>query len=138
MKMSVAPSLEVQIVYRKGRLYLRSLPITCSQPTPAQAEIRALFAIYARQASALSVEQVARIVGGEVVDVNGLKLIKMPDGRLLLKQQAYISYALRSYRSSLKKEKKPLWMQRLVEMFGVEALQRVRYKTLVASEISVR
>lgn len=109
-------SAELQLVQRlspRPIIYIRAKPVTCTNPTAAQAEQRLRFAIAAREASKYTVEQVARMVGGRVVEVNGVKAVQMPDGRILLRQQAYISYMLTGSKSADRKTKLPLWAQRL-------------------------
>ncbi|MEM4454308.1 MAG: hypothetical protein QXT28_06345 [Thermofilaceae archaeon] len=108
--------MEVQLVRRtrpRELTYLRSAPVTILEPTPAQAECRLRFAEAAKLAARVTAEEAARLVGGEVVEVAGRKAVRMPDGRLLLPHQAYISALVRGWRSGRRKERLPLWAQRL-------------------------
>ena len=107
---------EVQLVLRtrpRVTLYARRTPVTYALPTPAQAEVRYLFAEAASRASELTAEEVARLVGGEVVVVDGKERIRMPDGRVLLKQMAYVRYALSGYRSGASRVEVPRWLEEL-------------------------
>lgn len=106
----------VQLVRRtrpRELVYLRSAPATVAEPTPGQAECRLRFAEAARLAARVTAEEAARLVGGEVVEVAGRKAVRMPDGRLLLPHQAYISAYMNGWRSGKRKERLPLWAQRL-------------------------
>jgi hypothetical protein len=108
--------LGVQLVYRRGPrelLYFRRAPVTIKRPTPAQAEVRLRFAEAARESKLFTIEEVARLVGGEVVEVHGRKMIKMPDGRLLMKHMAYVSYAMRGYRSPQRRLPIPAWLEEI-------------------------
>jgi len=105
---------DVQVVVRsrpRQTIYVRKPPVTMWRPTPAQAELRYLFAESVRVAKELSVEDVARLVRGEVVDVGGKKAIRMPDGRILMKHMAYVKYALSGYRSPESGVKVPAWLE---------------------------
>jgi len=93
----------VQVFLRQGRQVVRALPITAYQPTRAQAKANLMFALAARISRLLTVEEVAMLVGGQVVEVNGRKAIRMPDGRLLLKQMAFVKWFMEGYRTGLAK-----------------------------------
>jgi hypothetical protein len=103
------------VVRRKPRttVYVRKAPTTIDRPTLAQAELRAKFAELSRESRILSVEDVAKIVGGEVVELNGKKAVRMPDGRILLKQMAYVGHMLRNYRSMYSRVRIPAWLEEL-------------------------
>jgi hypothetical protein len=88
----------VQLYLRQGRPVVRALPITAYQPTRAQAKANLMFALAAKISKALTAEEVAKLVGGQVVEVNGRKAIKMLDGRLLLKQMAFVKWFMEGYR----------------------------------------
>lgn len=108
--------LLVQLVRRsrpRETWYVRSAPATIHLPTPAQAECRLRFASVARAAARAPLEVVAEMVGGEPVLVDGREAVRMPDGRLLLKHQAYVSAVMQGWRSPSAKYEPPLWYRRL-------------------------
>jgi hypothetical protein len=110
----------VQLVVRtRPRLlvYVRRPPPTIWRPTPAQADVRRRFGEVIRESRRYTVEEVARMVGGEVVEVNGKKAIKMPDGRVLMKHMAYASYAMRGYRSPHRRIPVPAWLEELSKRY---------------------
>jgi hypothetical protein len=107
---------KIQIVCRrkpKVTVYVRKAPTTIERPTMAQAELRAKLAELSRESRLLSVEEVARLVGGEVIKLNGKKAVRMPDGRILLKQMAYVGYMLKNYRSKYSRIRIPAWLEEL-------------------------
>jgi hypothetical protein len=111
---------DIQIVLRqKPReiLYVRKPPPTILRPTPAQAEVRLRFAQAIRESKKYTVEEVARLVGGEVVEVNGKKAIRMPDGRILMKHIAYASHAMRGFRSQYRRVAVPAWLEELSKKY---------------------
>jgi hypothetical protein len=106
----------IQVIRRtrpRELVYVRRLPATVARPTPAQAELRYLFAQAVRESGLLTVEQVARLVGGEVVEVGGRRYVRMPDGRVLQKHMAYVAYVLRGYRSPRRRLPRPAWLEEL-------------------------
>jgi hypothetical protein len=110
----------IQLVVRtRPRLlvYARRVPVTIWRPTPAQADVRRRFGEAVRESSRYTVEEVARMVGGEVVEVNGKKAIRMPDGRVLMKHTAYASYAMRGYRSPHRRIPIPAWLEELSKRY---------------------
>jgi hypothetical protein len=107
---------EIQYVLRESprvRLYVRKTPVTVERPTMAQAELRYLFSEAVKEASKHTVEEVAALVGGEVVEVGGKKAIKMPDGRVLQKHMAYVKHALAGYKSPKARVEVPEWLEEL-------------------------
>jgi hypothetical protein len=113
-------SEELQLVVRtkpRLRVYLRKAPATIKRPTPAQAETRLLFARAVEEAKNLTIEQVAELVGGVVVEVNGKKAVMTPDGRVLMKHMAYVAHALRGYKSPRARVKIPAWLELLSRTF---------------------
>jgi len=120
----------VQVFLRQGRQVVRALPITAYQPTRAQAKANLMFALAARISRLLTVEEVAMLVGGQVVEVNGRKAIRMPDGRLLLKQMAFVKWFMEGYRTGLAKPKpEPLWLRQLEAKR--ELLRELEFKAAV-------
>jgi len=106
--------VRVQVYLRQGRPVVRAVPATAEHPTSAQAASRAAFAAAAKISRAFAVEEVAELVGGQVVEVNGKKMIRMPDGRLLLKQMAFVKWFMEGYRTGLAKPRpEPLWLRQL-------------------------
>jgi len=120
----------VQVFLRQGRQVVRALPITAYQPTRAQAKANLMFALAARISRLLTVEEVAMLVGGQVVEVNGRKAIRMPDGRLLLKQMAFVKWFMEGYRTGLAKPRpEPLWLRQLEAKR--ELLRELEFKAAV-------
>jgi hypothetical protein len=113
--------MNVQIVFRKKPrelIYYRKPPITYVRPTQAQAELRYLFAIAVKESKNYSVEEVAKLVNGEVIERDGKKFIKMPDGRILMKHMAYVAYKLRGYRSEKKRVYElPEWLKEIAKYY---------------------
>jgi len=123
--MSAERGVRVQVYLRQGRPVVRAAPATIEHPTSAQAVSRAAFAAAARVSRALTAEEVAALVGGQVVMVNGRKLIRTPDGRLLLKQMAFVRWFMEGYRTGLAKPRpKPEWLRQL------EAQRNLFYRLL--------
>ena len=91
-------------------VYLRREPITYKYPTVAQALCRLKFSEVAEASKNFSIEEVAELVGGEVVEVEGRKAVKLPDGRLLTKHQAFIKAMLSGWRSGAAKTYVPKWL----------------------------
>ena len=83
----------VRFVQRGGRVHVRL--VKPRQPSEAQLRARRELAGASKEASRLTVEEVARLVGGEVVEVKDSKKIRLPDGRVLSKQPAYVHYKLK-------------------------------------------
>lgn len=111
---------ELQLVLRtkpRLRVYLRKAPVTIERPTPAQAETRLLFARAVEESKKLTAEQVAELIGGVVVEVNGKKAIMTPDGRVLMKHMAYVAHALKGYKSPHARVKIPAWLELLSRTF---------------------
>ena len=107
-------SVRVQVYLRQGRPVVRAVPATADHPTSAQAASRAAFAAAAKISRAFTVEEVAKLVGGQVVEVNGRKMIRTPDGRLLLKQMAFVKWFMKGYRTGLAKPRpEPEWLSQL-------------------------
>jgi len=71
------------------------------------------FGELSRAARHFSVEEVAEMVGGEVVEVNGRKVVKLPDGRLLMKHQAFIKAMLTGWRSPDTRVHIPKWLREI-------------------------
>jgi hypothetical protein len=94
-------------------IYVRRRPVTREIPTKAQAELRVLFAHAVRIAKLLTVEKVAELVGGEVVQVGDKKYVKMPDGRILMKHMALVKHLLKGYSSPDRRYRMPLWLEEL-------------------------
>ena len=87
------------VVRRKPRLtvYYRRPPSHIVYPSEYLAKSRTTFGELVREAKELTVEEVANIVGGRVYDKKR-KLVEMPDGRILPKVSAYVSYMMRGRR----------------------------------------
>jgi len=112
--MSLERNVRVQLYLRQGRPVVRALPATAEHPTGAQAMSRLMFGVAAKVSRVLTVEEVAMLVGGQVVEVNGRKMIRMPDGRLLLKQMAFVKWFMEGYRTGLAKPRpEPEWLRQL-------------------------
>jgi hypothetical protein len=128
---------EIQLVVRtRPRLlvFARRLPVTAKRPTPAQADVRRRFGEVSRESKMYTVEEVARMVGGEVVEVGGVKAIKMPDGRVLMKHMAYISYAMRGYRSPHRRVLVPAWLEELARRYYLSIPARRLVEALARPE----
>jgi hypothetical protein len=128
---------ETQIVLRtrpRPLVYVRRTPVTVKRPTPAQADARRRFGEAIRESKRYTVEEVARIVGGEVVEVNGVKAIKMPDGRILMKHMAYASHAMRGYRSPQRRIPIPAWLEELSRRYYTSIPARVLVERLMRAE----
>jgi hypothetical protein len=83
----------IRLVQRGGRVHVRL--VRPRQPSETQLRARRELAEASREASRLTEEEVARLAGGEVVEVGGSKMVKLPDGRVVGKQAAYVFYRLR-------------------------------------------
>jgi len=130
--MSAPPErgVRVQVYLRQGRPVVRAVPATAEHPTSAQAASRAAFAVAAKVSRAFTVEEVAELVGGQVVEVNGKKLVRTPDGRLLLKQMAFVKWFMEGYRTGLAKPgPKPEWLRQL------EAQRNLFYRLLYNARV---
>jgi len=122
--------VRVQVYLRQGRPVVRAVPATAEHPTSAQAASRAAFAVAAKVSRFFTVEEVAELVGGQVVKVNGKKLVRMPDGRLLLKQMAFVKWFMEGYRTGLAKPgPKPEWLRQL------EAQRNLFYRLLYNARV---
>ena len=109
--------VRLQLVLRwrpSPRPYFRAEPVTVRRPTPAQAEARLRFAEAARLARLLSPEQVAELVGGEVVEIQGKRWVRLPDGRVLPPQNALVKWYMSGWRSRhTRVYDLPAWLRRL-------------------------
>jgi hypothetical protein len=122
--------VRVQIYLRQGRPVVRAVPATAEHPTEAQAMSRLMFGVAARVSRFFTVEEVAMLVGGQVVEVNGRKMIRMPDGRLLLKQMAFVKWFMEGYRTGLAKPRpEPEWLSQL------EAKHNMFYRLLYNARV---
>jgi hypothetical protein len=111
---SLGRDVRVQVYLRQGRPVVRAVPATAEHPTDAQAASRVMFGVAAKISRAFTVEEVAALVGGQVVKVNGRKMIRTPDGRLLLKQMAFVRWFMEGYRTGLAKPRpRPEWLSQL-------------------------
>jgi hypothetical protein len=120
----------VQVYLRQGRPVVRAVPYTAEHPTDAQAMSRVMFGVAAKMSRFFTVEEVAALVGGQVVEVNGRKMIRMPDGRLLLKQMAFVKWFMEGYRTGLAKPRpEPLWLRQL------EAKRNMFYRLLYNARV---
>jgi len=110
-------------------VYARSEPVTVKRPTRAQAQCRLKFGELSKAAKHFTHEEVARMVGGEVVEVNGKKAIKMPDGRLLMKHQALIKAMLSGWKSPYTQVHIPTWLREASRLYTPvpTALPMLRY-----------
>jgi hypothetical protein len=112
--MSLDRGVRVQLYLRQGRPVVRAVPATAEHPTDAQAMSRVMFGVAAKMSRFFTVEEVAALVGGQVVEVNGRKMIRTPDGRLLLKQMAFVKWFMKGYRTGLAKPgPRPEWLGQL-------------------------
>lgn len=79
------------------------------------------------------------MVGGEVVEVNGRKAIRLPDGRLLMKHQAYVKARTSGWRSEQSRIwRLPRWIEELSKAFypavpAEELLRALEVKVKVKS-----
>jgi len=111
---SAPERVRVQLYLRQGRPVVRAVPYTAEHPTDAQAMSRVMFSVAAKISRFFTAEEVAMLVGGQVVEANGRKLILMPDGRLLLKQMAFVKWFMEGYTTGLAKPRpKPKWLRQL-------------------------
>jgi len=114
MSVPLDRGVRVQLYLRQGRPVVRAVPATAEHPTEAQAMSRLMFGVAAKMSRFFTVEEVATLVGGQVVEVNGRKMIRTPDGRLLLKQMAFVKWFMEGYRTGLAKPRhKPKWLRQL-------------------------
>lgn len=101
-----------QVYFLRGKLVKRALPYTVYMPTSAQAEMAMKFAEIVKASKAFTIEEVAKLVNGKVIEINGKKFIEMPDKSIYLKQMALVKYYLKNYRSKNRKPlPKPVWYQ---------------------------
>jgi len=127
---SAPERVAVQVYLRQGRPVVRAVPYTAEHPTDAQAMSRVMFGVAAKMSRFFTVEEVAALVGGQVVEVNGRKMIRMPDGRLLLKQMAFVKWFMEGYRTGLAKPRpEPLWLRQL------EAKRNMFYRLLYNARV---
>lgn len=124
--MSAPEELEV-VVRTKPKLtvYFRRPAVTRRRPTPAQAEARLRMAEAMRTAKLLSPEAVAKLVGGEVVRVGDRTAIRMPDGRLLQKDMAFVGFYMRNWRSGKRRAAIPAWLEDISKRFVALPLRAV-------------
>jgi len=128
--MSLDRGVRVQLYLRQGRPVVRALAATAEHPTDAQAMSRVMFGVAAKMSRFFTVEEVAALVGGQVVEVNGRKMIRTPDGRLLLKQMAFVRWFMEGYRTGLAKPgPKPEWLSQL------EAKHNLFYRLLYNARV---
>jgi len=128
--MSLDRGVRVQLYLRQGRPVVRAVPATAEHPTDAQAMSRVMFGVAAKMSRFFTVEEVAALVGGQVVEVNGRKMIRTPDGRLLLKQMAFVRWFMEGYRTGLAKPgPKPEWLSQL------EAKHNLFYRLLYNARV---
>jgi len=112
-------------------LYVREEPVTVRRPTRAQAHCRLRFGELSRASRHFSAEEVAEMVGGEVVEVNGVKAVRLPDGRVIQKHQAFIKAMLTGWRSPYTRVTLPKWLRSLSRSFFSLPVQQVKkYKEL--------
>jgi len=105
-------SLQLVLRWRPSPVvYVRSEPVTVKRPTRAQAQCRLRFGELSKVSKHYTHEEVAELVGGEVVEVNGRKVIRLPDGRLLQKHQAFIKAMLSGWRSPHTRVSVPRWLE---------------------------
>jgi hypothetical protein len=119
---------ELEVVVRtepKLTIYFRRPAITRLRPTPAQAEARLRMAEAMRIAKLLSAEEVAKLVGGEVVKVGDKVAIRMPDGRLLQKDMAFVGFYMRGWRSGRRRVAIPAWLEDVSKRFVALPLRAV-------------
>jgi hypothetical protein len=91
---------------------------------------RLMFGVAAKMSRFFTVEEVAALVGGQVVEVNGRKMIRTPDGRLLLKQMAFVKWFMEGYRTGLAKPgPEPEWLRQL------EAKRNMFYRLLYNARV---
>jgi len=130
MSVPLDRGVRVQIYLRQGRPVVRAVPATAEHPTEAQAMSRLMFGVAARVSRFFTVEEVAALVGGQVVEVNGRKMIRTPDGRLLLKQMAFVRWFMEGYRTGLAKPRPvPEWLSQL------EAKHNMFYRLLYNARV---
>ena len=130
MSVPLDRGVRVQIYLRQGRPVVRAVPATAEHPTEAQAMSRLMFGVAARVSRFFTVEEVAALVGGQVVEVNGRKMIRTPDGRLLLKQMAFVRWFMEGRRTGLAKPRpEPLWLRQLEAKR--ELLRELEFKVTV-------
>ncbi len=130
MSVPLDRGVRVQIYLRQGRPVVRAVPATAEHPTEAQAMSRLMFGVAAKISRFFTVEEVATLVGGQVVEVNGRKMIRMPDGRLLLKQMAFVKWFMEGYRTGLAKPRPvPEWLSQL------EAKHNMFYRLLYNARV---
>ena len=111
--------------------YVRLEPITVRRPTRAQAHCRLRFGELSRASKHFSAEEVARMVGGEVVEVDGVKAVKLPDGRILQKHQAFLKAMLTGWRSPYTRVYLPKWLRELSRTyFSIPGYMMKKYKVL--------
>jgi len=130
MSVPLERGVRVQIYLRQGRPVVRAVPATAEHPTRAQAMSRLMFGVAAKMSRFFTVEEVAALVGGQVVEVNGRKMIRTPDGRLLLKQMAFVKWFMEGYRTGLAKPRpEPEWLSQL------EAKHNLFYRLLYNARV---
>jgi len=108
--------VRLQLVIRwKPRLtvYPRSEPVTIRRPTRAQAHCRSRFGELSGVGRFFSAREVAEMLGGEVIKVNGREAVKLPDGRILQKHQAFLKAMLTGFKSPYTRVHLPKWLREL-------------------------
>lgn len=122
---------DVQVVVRrkpKLTIYVRKVPAGVYRPTRGQADARRRFLEVVKESSLLTIEDVARLVGGRVVEVNGRKIIEMPDGRHLMKHMAYVKHMLSNYKSPYSRVSIPAWLEELSKKYYISLPSRAIMK----------
>jgi len=98
------------VIWAKKGAWFRNPPYTVGPwAHTGQLEVRAEFGKLAQEAAGKSAEEIARIVGGTVIEGKTGKLIQMPDGRILPPVAAYIAAKMKGFRAphALKPEEYP-------------------------------
>ena len=130
MRFSPDGRTRLQLVIRwRPRLvvYTRAEPVTVRRPTPAQAEARLRFAEVARLARILTPEQVADLVGGEVVEVDGKRWVRLPNGKILPPQNALVWWYMSGWRSPRTRVfELPRWLTEVAKSYAPLPLRLAR------------
>jgi len=126
------PRLELVIRWSpRLTVFVREEPVTRVRPSRAQAHCRLRFAELSKASKHFTHEEVAELVGGEVVEVNGRKAIRMPDGRLLQKHLAFIKAMMTGFKSPYTRVSMPKWLRTVSRnWFTAPGITYKRYKAL--------
>lgn len=101
----------IVLVKRGGRIYFRRSP--SKPPTPPKLRAWERFKELTEEAKHLSFDEVARAVGGEVVELpKGGKAIKLPSGEILPKAAAYVRAKMKGEKYALPETQ----LEKLVKM----------------------